>query len=148
MDWGQGSSGAGLEVWLRCFAHAFDCVECKRHVQYPAFAPNSLFWLPVLQKGWSLEKTLVLGKVEGKGEEGSWGWDGWMTSMDGHELGQTPGDGEGPWGLACCSPWGVRVIYDLSNWTTVTTSEVRSDRWGFWSFCPEFAPTGHACSYF
>ena len=35
--------------------------------------------------------------------------------MDGHELGQTPGDGEGPGGLACCSPWGGRVIYDLSD---------------------------------
>ena len=23
-----------------------------------------------------------------------------------HELGQTPGDGEGQGGLACCSPWG------------------------------------------
>ena len=23
-----------------------------------------------------------------------------------HELGQTPGDGEGQGGLVCCSPWG------------------------------------------
>ena len=23
-----------------------------------------------------------------------------------HELGQTPGDGEGQGSLACCSPWG------------------------------------------
>ena len=26
--------------------------------------------------------------------------------LDGHELGQTPGDYEGQGGLACCSPWG------------------------------------------
>ena len=25
---------------------------------------------------------------------------------NGHELGQTPGDGEGQGGLTCCSPWG------------------------------------------
>ena len=25
-----------------------------------------------------------------------------------HELGQTPGDGEGQGGLACCSPWGCK----------------------------------------
>ena len=24
------------------------------------------------------------------------------------ELGQTPGDGEGQGGLACCSPWGLK----------------------------------------
>ena len=24
---------------------------------------------------------------------------------NGHELGQTPGDGEGQVGVACCSPW-------------------------------------------
>ena len=28
----------------------------------------------------SFEKTLMLGKIEGKGEEGSRGWDGWMAS--------------------------------------------------------------------
>ena len=28
----------------------------------------------------SLEKTLTLGKIEGKGQEGSRGWDGWITS--------------------------------------------------------------------
>ena len=26
--------------------------------------------------------------------------------FNGHELGQTPGDGEEHEGLACCSPWG------------------------------------------
>ena len=29
-----------------------------------------------------------------------------------HELGQTPGDGEGQGGLACWSPWGHRVEHD------------------------------------
>ena len=26
-----------------------------------------------------------------------------------HELGPTPGDGEGQGGLECCSPWGHKV---------------------------------------
>ena len=26
--------------------------------------------------------------------------------FNGHELGQTPGDGEGQGGLVCCSSWG------------------------------------------
>ena len=31
---------------------------------------------------------------------------GWHHQCNGHELGQTLGDGEGQRGLACCSPWG------------------------------------------
>ena len=27
-----------------------------------------------------------------------------------HELGKTPGDGEGQGGLACCSPWGHKEL--------------------------------------
>ena len=30
----------------------------------------------------------------------------WHHRRNGHELGQTPGDGEGQGGLASCSPWG------------------------------------------
>ena len=31
---------------------------------------------------------------------------GWHHRLDGHEFGQTPGDGDGQGGPACCSPWG------------------------------------------
>ena len=31
---------------------------------------------------------------------------GWHHQCNESELGQTPGDGEGQGGLACCSPWG------------------------------------------
>ena len=31
---------------------------------------------------------------------------GWCYRLNGHEFKQTPGDGEGQAGLACCSPWG------------------------------------------
>ena len=31
---------------------------------------------------------------------------GWHHLLDGHELEQALGDGEGQGGLACCSPWG------------------------------------------
>ena len=40
---------------------------------------------------------------------------GWHHQCNGHELGQTLGDGEEQGGLACCSPWGRRVGYD---WAT------------------------------
>ena len=31
---------------------------------------------------------------------------GWHDRFNGHELGQTPGDGEGQGSLVCCSPRG------------------------------------------
>ena len=31
---------------------------------------------------------------------------GWHHRFNGHELGQTLGDGEGQGSLVCCSPWG------------------------------------------
>ena len=35
---------------------------------------------------------------------------GWHYPCNEHELGQTPGDGEGEGGLACCSPWGHKEL--------------------------------------
>ena len=35
---------------------------------------------------------------------------GWHHRCNEHELGQTPGDGEGQGGLTCCSPWGRKEL--------------------------------------
>ena len=35
---------------------------------------------------------------------------GWHHQCNGHELGQTPGNGEGQGGLACCGPWGHKEL--------------------------------------
>ena len=35
---------------------------------------------------------------------------GWHHQHNGHELGQTLGDGEGQGGLACFSPWGGKEL--------------------------------------
>ena len=49
-------------------------------------------------------------------EEGVRGWDGWWHHRcNGHELGQTLGDGKGQGGLACCSPWGHKGS-DTTGW--------------------------------
>ena len=43
---------------------------------------------------------------------------GWHLQLDGHELGQTPGDSEGQGSLACCSPWGRKesgMTWRLNN---------------------------------
>ena len=35
---------------------------------------------------------------------------GWHHQCNGHELGQTLGDGEGQRGLVCCIPWGCKEL--------------------------------------
>ena len=47
-----------------------------------------------------LEKTLMLGKIEGRRRRR---WHHWLN---GHEFEQILGDSEGQGSLACCSPWG------------------------------------------
>ena len=61
----------------------------------------------------SLEKTLMLGKIEGMKRSGRQDeMIGWHHRLSGHELEQTLRDGEGQGSLACCSPWGHRVGHD------------------------------------
>ena len=64
----------------------------------------------LMQRANSLEKTLMLGKIEGQKENGApedetVGWHHWLN---GHEFEQTLGDGEGQGSLECWSPWGPK----------------------------------------
>ena len=64
----------------------------------------------------SLEKTLMLGKIEDRRRRG---WQdemvGWYHWLKWHEFGWTPAVDDGQGGLACCSSWGRRV---RQNWET------------------------------
>jgi len=67
----------------------------------------------LMRRADSLEKTLMLGKIEGKKNRVSEDeMSGWHHECNGHELRQTSGDGEGQGGLVHCSPWGCRVGHD------------------------------------
>ena len=61
----------------------------------------------------SLEKTLMLGKIEGGKRRGRQRMR-WMVSST-----QAPGVGDGQWGLVCCSPWGHKELdaTEQLNWT-------------------------------
>ena len=62
----------------------------------------------LMQRVNSLEKTLMLGKIEGKEETEATENEmvGWHHRLNGHEFEQTLRDSEGQRSLACCSPWG------------------------------------------
>ena len=63
----------------------------------------------LMQKADSLEKTLMLGRIEGRRRR-RWQKMRWLDSITdiGQEFEQAHGDGEGQWSLACCSPWGCK----------------------------------------
>ena len=72
-----------------------------------------------MQRAGSLEKTLMLGKIEGRrmGRQRMRWLDGITGSMD--MGGWTPGVGDGQGGLACCGSWGPKSRTQLSNWTVL-----------------------------
>ena len=53
----------------------------------------------------SLEKTLMLGKIEGGRRRGQQRMR-WLDGHHRHESEQAWGVGDGQGGLACCGPWG------------------------------------------
>ena len=64
----------------------------------------------------SFEKTLILGKIEGRRRRG---WQdemvGWHHQLSGHGFGWTLGVGDGQRGLVCHSPWGCKKS-DMTKW--------------------------------
>ena len=66
----------------------------------------------LMQRTDSFEKTLMLGKIEGRRRGRQDKMIGWHHQLDGHDFEQTPGDGDGQGRLVCCSPRGRRVGHD------------------------------------
>ena len=81
-----------------------------------AEAETPMFWLSDANRG-------LIGKVPDARKD--WGWKekrvsedemaGWHRWCNGHELGQTSGDGKGQRGLACCSLWSHKKS-DMTGW--------------------------------
>ena len=68
------------------------------------------YFVHLMWRASSLEKTLMLGKIAGQEEKGMMehevvGWHHWLNA---HESEQTLGDNERQGSLACCSPWGLK----------------------------------------
>ena len=60
----------------------------------------------VMQRANSLEKSLILGKIEGRRRRGQQRMVGWHHQLDGRESEHPLGKSGGQGGLVCCSPWG------------------------------------------
>ena len=110
----------------------------------------------------SFEKTLILGKIEGKEEKGMTEDEmaGWHHQLNGHGFGWTLGVGNGQGGLACCGSWGSKEsdMTERLNWTELTVLwppgedsmpipdkmeqgiAVFSSFWADWDVCKSFWP--------
>ena len=86
----------------------------------------------------SFEKTLMLGKIEGRRRTG-WQRMRWLdgiTDSNGREFEQAPGVGERQGSLACYHPWGHRVGH---NWATELNNKWNNSQHIMcWKHCPIF----------
>ena len=64
----------------------------------------------LIQRIDSLEKTLMMGKIEGWRRRGQqrMRWVGWHLRLDEHEIEQAPEVGDGQGSLVCFGPWGLK----------------------------------------
>ena len=80
----------------------------------------------LMRRADSLEKTLMLGKIEGRRRRGRqrMGWLGGITdSVDMGLFGWTPGVGDGQGGLVCWGSWG-REESDMTEWLNWTIRHI------------------------
>ena len=74
----------------------------------------------LMQRADSFEKTVMLGKIEGRRRRGREDeMAGWHHRLDGRESQWTPGVGDGQGSLACCNSWGRKEsdTTEQLNWT-------------------------------
>ena len=67
----------------------------------------------LMRRADSLEKTLMLGKIEGRRKRGGTEDEmvRWHHQLNGHGFEQTPAVGDGQGGMACCDSWGGKESY-------------------------------------
>ena len=66
----------------------------------------------LMRRANSLEKTLILGKIEGRRRRGRQRMRrlDYINGLNGHEFEHTLGVGDSQGGLACCSLWGHELV--------------------------------------
>ena len=74
----------------------------------------------------SLEKTLMLGKMESRRRREWQRMVRWHCRLDGHEFEQAPGVGDGHGSLACCSLWGRKQL-DMTEWLNINNKKKKKN---------------------
>ena len=87
----------------------------------------------LMQRTDSLEKTLMLGKIEG-GKRSTQQRMRWHHWLDGHEFEQVLGVREGQGSLVCCSPWGHKES-DMTEWLNWIDTITQTSGNSCWSRC-------------
>ena len=110
-----------LEHWelmpLNCGAGGLLRVPDSKEIN-PANLKGSQPWILVGRTDAEAETSWLIGKVPGAGKDkeekekraSEDEMAGWHHRLNGHELGQTSGDGKGQRGLAGCSLWGLKEL--------------------------------------
>ena len=112
-----------------------DCTEIEMSIrEYHELTLKLQYFGHLMWRAKSLEKTLMLGKIEGRRRRG-WqdemvGWHHWLS---GHESEQTKEHSEGQGSLMCCSPWGHKESDTTEQPNNLTPGRVTS-------FCRLFFP--------
>ena len=108
--------GWALKKW--CFQSAvlektleshLDCKEIKpvKYNHWKDWCRSSNTLVPWCEKPTHWKRLWCWEILRARGEGGETAWDGWIVSLtNGYEFEQTPGGGEGPGSLACCTSWG------------------------------------------
>ena len=116
-------------------SHSIKCFSLVRLVLwFWEFVQISYIKDPVLcppeRKSQAIGKDPDAGKDWGQEEKGMTedemvGWHHWLN---GHELEQTPGDGDGQGGLVCCSLWSCKES-DMTEWLNGNNHWMNSGAW-------------------
>ena len=90
------------------------------------------YWVKLMRRVDSLEKTLMLGGIGGRRRRG-WQRMIWLDGItdDGRESEWTLGVGDGQGGLACCDSWGCKEsdTTERLNWTDSFILKNRGELW-------------------
>ena len=127
--WGIGAFE--LWCWRRLLRVPWTARRSNQSILTEIILEYSLEWLMLklklqyfshlMQRADSFEKTLMLGKIEGRRRRGRqrMRWLDGVNQFNGHGFGWTPGVGDGQRGLTCCDSWGRKKLNTTErlNWT-------------------------------
>ena len=98
-----------LWCWRRLLRDPWAVRRSKQSILKESIPEYSLeeYFGHLMQRTDSFEKTLMLGKIEGRKRRGRQRMR-WLDGITGHESEKTLEDSEGQGSLVCCSPWGCK----------------------------------------